>query len=146
MRLLEDLYASRRSLTGFVVVGFGWAAFSAQMPVIKAQVGVGDGFWGTLVLLGSTGALMAMWLAPLVYRLIGAWALALGAAGMVLWVLLAGFSQGPALLGGGLVLVAGGAGVARAVGPAGARGAAAGNGGLLEALPSGPFSRGYAAR
>ncbi|MBV2358438.1 MFS transporter [Thalassococcus sp. CAU 1522] len=112
MRLLNDLVASRRALTGFIVVGFGWAAFSAQMPVLKAQVGAGDGFWGTLILIGSTGALMAMWLAPLVYRLVGAWAMMAGAAAMVSGFLLAGFATTPAMMGVALFLAAGGSGVA----------------------------------
>ena len=112
MQLLKDLIASRRALTGFVVVGFGWAAFSAQMPVIKAQVGVGDGAWGTLVLIGSTGAIMAMWLAPLLHRLVGRWAMIVGAASMVAGFVLAGAAHTPVSLGIALFLAAGGSGVA----------------------------------
>ena len=111
MRIWHDLYASRRALAGFIVVGFGWASFSAQMPVLKAQVGVGDGFWGTLILMGSTGALMAMWLAPLVYRLVGAWAMIVGAAVMAIGFLLSGLAQGPVLMAVALFLAAGGSGV-----------------------------------
>ena len=65
MQIWNDLNASRKAIAAFAAVGIGWASFSAQMPVIKTQVGVGDGLWGTLLLLGSSGALLAMSLAPL---------------------------------------------------------------------------------
>ncbi|MEM6373159.1 MAG: MFS transporter [Pseudomonadota bacterium] len=112
MRIWDDIGASRRALAGFAVIGIGWASFSAQMPAIKAQVGVGDAFWGTLILIGSTGALMAMWLAPLVYRALGAWALMAGVAFMIIGFLVTGVAQGPVLVSFGLFLAAGGSGVA----------------------------------
>ena len=112
MRLWDDLYASRRALAAFVVIGIGWASFSAQMPVIKDQVGVGDGFWGTLILIGSTGALMAMWLAPLVYKWIGSWSLIAGIAFMIIGFVLSGLAQGPVFVGFALFLAAAGSGVA----------------------------------
>ncbi|WP_299045829.1 MFS transporter [uncultured Tateyamaria sp.] len=144
MRLLNDLLASRRALAGFVTVGFGWAAFSAQMPVIKAQVGVGDGAWGTLVLIGSTGALMAMWLAPLVYRLCGRWALMVGAAGMVAGFLLAGAAHMPLTIGIALFLAAGGSGVADVLANAEVSEAEAETGRSLMNLNHGLFSVAYA--
>ncbi|WP_299627845.1 MFS transporter [uncultured Tateyamaria sp.] len=144
MRIWDDLVASRRALAGFVVIGIGWASFSAQMPVIKAQVGVGDGFWGTLLLMGSTGALMAMWLAPLVYRLVGAWALLLGIVTMVVGFLLAGLSQGPLLVGLALFLAAGGSGVADVLANAEVSEAEAETGTSLMNLNHGMFSVAYA--
>lgn len=144
MRILSDLFASRRALAGFVVVGFGWAAFSAQMPVIKAQVGVGDGFWGTLVLIGSTGALMAMWLAPLVYRLIGRWAMIAGAAGMVAGFVLAGAAQTPMAIGIALFLAAGGSGVTDVLANTEVSEAEAETGRSLMNLNHGLFSVAYA--
>ena len=144
MRLLNDLLASRRALAGFIVVGFGWAAFSAQMPVIKAQVGVGDGFWGTLVLVGSTGAIMAMWLAPLLYRLVGRWAMIAGAAGMVAGFVLAGAAHTPLVIGMALFLAAGGSGVADVLANAEVSEAEAETGRSLMNLNHGMFSLSYA--
>ncbi len=144
MRLLNDLMASRRALAGFVIIGFGWAAFSAQMPVIKAQVGVGDGFWGTLLLIGSTGALMAMWLAPLVYRLAGRWAMIVGAAGMVIGFLLAGAATTPLAIGIALFFAAGGSGVADVLANAEVSEAESETGRSLMNLNHGLFSLAYA--
>ncbi|MEX0309653.1 MAG: MFS transporter, partial [Tateyamaria sp.] len=81
----------------------------------------------------------------LVYRLIGAWALALGAAGMVLGFLLSGFAQGPALLGVGLFLAAGGSGVADVLANAEVSEAEAETGRSLMNLNHGLFSVAYAA-
>ncbi|MFL4472188.1 MFS transporter [Tateyamaria armeniaca] len=144
MRIWDDLGASRRALAGFAVIGIGWASFSAQMPVIKAQVGVGDGFWGTLILVGSTGALMAMWLAPLVYRLIGSWAMITGVAFMILGFLVTGMAQGPAVVGFGLFLAAGGSGVADVLANAEVSEAESDTGRSLMNLNHGMFSVSYA--
>ncbi|WP_299375974.1 MFS transporter [uncultured Tateyamaria sp.] len=144
MRIFSDLFASRRALAGFVVVGFGWAAFSAQMPVIKGQVGVSDGAWGTLVLIGSTGALMAMWLAPLVFRLVGRWALIVGAMAMVAGFVLAGAAHTPLAIGVALFLAAGGSGVADVLANAEVSEAEAETGRSLMNLNHGLFSVAYA--
>lgn len=144
MRIWNDLKASRRALAGFMVIGLGWASFSAQMPVIKAQVGVGDGFWGTLLLIGSTGALMAMWLAPLVYRIFGAWALMVGVTAMVVGFLLAGVAQGPVLMGIALFFAAGGSGVADVLANAEVSEAESKTGRSLMNLNHGLFSIAYA--
>ena len=144
MRLWNDLYASRRALAAFVVIGIGWASFSAQMPVIKAQVGVGDGFWGTLILIGSTGALMAMWLAPLVYRLIGSWSLIAGISFMIIGFVLSGLAQGPLLVGFALFLAAGGSGVTDVLANAEVSEAESETGRSLMNLNHGLFSLTYA--
>lgn len=144
MQIWNDLDASRKALAAFAAIGIGWASFSAQMPVIKAQVGVGDGFWGTMLLLGSTGALMAMWLAPLVYRLFGAWALIIGLAAMFIGFLLTGAAQGPVLLGIGLFLAAGGSGVADVLANAEVSEAETETGRSLMNLNHGLFSVAYA--
>ncbi len=74
MGLLDDLRISYKPLAGFLVIGGAWAAFFAQMPVIKAAIGASDGVYGAVVLLASLGALAAMWLAPLADRFAGRWA------------------------------------------------------------------------
>ena len=144
MQLFDDLYASRRAIAAFAVIGIGWASFSAQMPAIKAQVGVGDGFWGGLILVGSTGALMAMWMAPLMYRLLGSWAMIAGIAVMIAGFLLTGVAQGPVLLGLSLFLAAGGSGVADVLGNAEVSEAEAATGRSLMNLNHGLFSVAYA--
>lgn len=144
MRIWSDLVASRKALAGFAAIGLGWASFSAQMPVIKAQVGVGDGFWGTLLLLGSTGALMAMWLAPLLYRLFGQWAMIIGVAFMCLGFMLTGLAQGPALMGFALFLAAGGSGAADVLANAEVSEAETETGRSLMNLNHGLFSVAYA--
>ncbi|MEO0401160.1 MAG: MFS transporter [Pseudomonadota bacterium] len=144
MQLLDDLHASRRALAGFIVIGFGWACFSAQMPVIKDQVGVGDGRWGTLVLIGSIGAVMAMWLAPLVFRVLGVWALLAGVVFMLLGFLLTGASHGQIMVGIALFLAAGGSGVADVLANAEVSEAEAETGRSLMNLNHGLFSLAYA--
>ncbi|WP_223428409.1 MFS transporter [Tateyamaria pelophila] len=144
MQIWNDLRASRKAIAAFVVIGIGWASFSAQMPVIKAQVGVGDGFWGTLLLLGSIGALMAMWLAPLVYRICGTWALVVGVATMVIGFLMAGTAQGPVVMGIALFLAAGGSGVADVLANAEVSEAETDTGRSLMNLNHGLFSVAYA--
>ncbi|MDG1679548.1 MAG: MFS transporter [Tateyamaria sp.] len=112
MQIWNDLNASRKAIAAFAAVGIGWASFSAQMPVIKTQVGVGDGLWGTLLLLGSTGALMAMWLAPLFYRILGTWALLVSVMVMIIGFMLTGIAEGPIFIGVALFMAAAGSGIA----------------------------------
>jgi MFS family permease len=89
MRILNDLYLSRKALAGFTVIGMAWATYFAQMPVIKASLGVSDATYGLVVLVSSLGAVGAMFLAPLAQRLAGPFALvfaATGIAGGFMWV------------------------------------------------------------
>lgn len=64
-----------------------WAAFFAQMPVLKAEIGASDGVYGFVMLVASLAAVIAMWLAPFADRVAGRWALPLASlllvAGMV---------------------------------------------------------------
>ena len=144
MQLLDDLFASRRALAAFVVIGIGWAGFSAQIPVIKSQIGVGDGLWGTLILIGSTGALMAMWLAPLVYRVLGTWAMIAGIVVMVAGFLLTGLAQNPVTVGFAMFLAAGGSGVSDVLANAEVSEAESATGRSLMNLNHGLFSVAYA--
>lgn len=64
MILLSDIKASRAPLAAFGVVGIAWGGFAAQVPVIKAQVGAGDGVFGGAMFVAAFGAVAAMWLAP----------------------------------------------------------------------------------
>ncbi len=77
MGLKHDLYLSRRPLAGFLAIGLSWAAYFAQMPVIKANVGASDGAYGAALLIASFGAIGAMWLAPVSRRIAGGVAVSL---------------------------------------------------------------------
>ena len=90
MSLKRDLWLSRRPLTAFALMAFAWAAFFAQMPVIKAQVGASDGQWGLAVFVASLSAVAAMWLAPFADRSIGRTALPLASLFLVGGMLAAG--------------------------------------------------------
>ncbi len=111
MGLIQDLKLSRRPLAGFAAIGFSWAVFFAQMPVIKADVGASDGVYGVVVLVAAFGALAAMWLAPLSQRLAGGMALPLGIAGVAVGMLGAGIAGGIVTLTLAMLLAAMGSGV-----------------------------------
>lgn len=109
---LHDIRVSRRPLAALVGIGFAWGAFSASVPPIKAQIGASDAVYGWLVLLASLGALAAMWVAPAAFRLAGRWALALGMALIGAGFLLAAQAEGPLLFVCGMLMAAGGSGIA----------------------------------
>lgn len=111
MRLMSDLWLTRKSLAGFVIVGAAWSSYFAQMPVIKAAIGASDGVYGGVMLLASLGALAAMWLAPLAHRIAGRWALPLGAMLMSGGMLGAGLSTEIIAFGLAMTLASVGAGV-----------------------------------
>lgn len=87
MGLLHDLWISRKPLMGFALMAAAWAAFFAQMPVLKAAIDASDGLYGSLMLVASLAAVTAMWLAPFADRVAGRWALPLAsltvATGMI---------------------------------------------------------------
>lgn len=90
MNLLRDLYISRGPAAGFAAVGVFWGSFAALVPVIKPQVGLSDGQFGLALLITSIGAVMAMWLAPLAERGLGARALGVLTALLAVATLLPG--------------------------------------------------------
>ncbi len=108
MSILNDLWISRKPMAGFWVIGIAWAAYFAQMPVIKAGIGASDGAYGSVILLASLGAVAAMWLAPTADRIAGTWALPIGALAVALGFLWAGSTGG--LLGLMLALTVASAG------------------------------------
>jgi MFS family permease len=71
MSILQDISASYKPLGGFVAIGLAWAAYFAQMPVVKAGVNASDGAYGMAVLWASFGAVAAMWLAPMAQSIVG---------------------------------------------------------------------------
>lgn len=90
MSMVRDLYASRGPAAGFAAVGAFWGSFAALVPVLKPQVGLSDGGFGVALLITSVGAVMAMWLAPLAERALGARALGVLAALLAAATLLPG--------------------------------------------------------
>ncbi len=111
MGLKQDLYLSRRPLAGFVAIGVAWATYFAQMPVIKAHVGASDGAYGMAILLASSGAVVAMWLAPLFQRAFSRIAVPLGIAILALGMLMSGISTTLMLLVVGIALASIGSGI-----------------------------------
>ena len=87
MGILQDISLSRKPLGGFVAIGMAWAAYFAQMPVIKAGVGASDGAYGSAVVWASMGAVAAMWLAPLAQARAGRYAVPLAICVIALGVL-----------------------------------------------------------
>ena len=93
MGLLSDIWISRKPLTGFALMALFWAAFFAQMPVIKAGIDASDGVYGTAMLVASLAAVTAMWLAPFADRAMGRWALSFAALALAFGMLGAGASS-----------------------------------------------------
>lgn len=93
MNMMRDLYISRGPAAGFASVGVFWGTFAALVPVLKPQVGLSDGQFGLALLITAVGAVLAMWLAPLAERLLGARALAVLTAAMALATFLPGHTN-----------------------------------------------------
>lgn len=93
MGFMNDLWLSRKPLTGFILLAVVWAAFFAQMPVLKAAVGATDGQFGTMMLVGSLAAITAMWVAPFADRAAGRWALPVSSILVAIGMLGAGASS-----------------------------------------------------
>jgi hypothetical protein len=95
MAFMNDLYLSRKPMAALAVIGIAWASYFAQMPVIKADLGVSDATYGLLVLISALGAVGAMFLAPLSERLAGPFSLVVGAVGVSAGFLWVGVAAGP---------------------------------------------------
>jgi len=108
MSLSSALRLSRRTLPAFAAEGIFWGAFAAYAPVLKAGIGASDAQFGWVLLASATGAVTAMWLAPVFDARFGRMAMAVAA------VLLGVSFQAPIhvgsiLLFGGLMIFAGAA-------------------------------------
>ncbi|MFK7868589.1 MAG: MFS transporter [Roseobacter sp.] len=109
--MFKDIMLTRKPLAGFVLIGLAWAAFFAQMPAIKAQIGASDAIYGSVFLVASGGALLAMWLAPFTERYLGRWGMAVAGLCVGLGMLGAGFSHNIIVFGMSMWLASMGAGV-----------------------------------
>lgn len=79
MSILNALYITRRPAAAFVVVGLFWGCFAAYIPVIKDQLGAGDGLFGVLLLGSATGLVSSMWIAPRADKVLGSRAMQVAA-------------------------------------------------------------------
>lgn len=88
MSILNALSISRRPAAAFVVVGLFWGVFAAHVPVFKAQLGVNDAVFGTLLLGSATGLVGSMWLAPWADRILRGSGMQVGAVALaVAWLI-----------------------------------------------------------
>ncbi len=106
------LAVSRAPVAGFMAMGVVWGALMAAMPDIKAQLGVGDGALGGLLLTASLAAIAMMFAAPRLGSLLGPAALPLGTAVMGLAVMLPAQDFGPAFFVGAMLVMGGSSGAA----------------------------------
>ena len=111
MALLNEIKLSRKPLAGFLVIGCAWATCFAQMPMIKAGIGASDAVLGAAILIGSVGALAAMWLAPMANSLAGRWAMPFAACLVGIGMLSIGAAPGVIAFTLGMILASAGSGV-----------------------------------
>lgn len=102
----RDLAACRRPVLCFVAMGTFWAAIAAQVPVLKGGIGASDAVYGLVFLVSSFGSMSAMWIAPVVDRLLGRNALAIAAGLMAAAFLLPGLAGGLAGFTAAMVMAA----------------------------------------
>ena len=99
MAFFEDLALEKRDIRtsapatmAFVAEGLCWGSFAAQIPVLKDQINASDSQFGMAMLVASAGAVVAMWLAPFLDRILDVRALVILALGMSLSFLLPGLT------------------------------------------------------
>ena len=102
--LRTTLFLSRRPVVAFMMLGMCWGGFAALVPQIKAYINVGDGLFGTLLLLSALGLVSAIWLAPMVDKRLGAIGLPVVVLCMALSFLLVGWAPLPWIFGGAMFL------------------------------------------
>ncbi|MCI2400308.1 MFS transporter [Aliiroseovarius subalbicans] len=79
MSISNAIRLSRRTLPAFASEGIFWGAFAAFAPVLKDTINASDGAFGWVLLAAATGAVTAMWLAPLFDARMGRFAMAVAA-------------------------------------------------------------------
>lgn len=100
MSVRSAIAATPRPALAFLTLGLFWGTFAAQVPVLKAGLGLSDAEFGTVLLGSAFGLVTSMWLAPRIDK-------ALGGAGMqVATVMLALAVLGPGLAAGPVVFFA----------------------------------------
>lgn len=79
MSISTAISLSRRTLPAFAAEGIFWGAFAAFAPVLKAGIGASDAQFGWVLWASATGAVTAMWLAPVFDARLGRGAMAAAA-------------------------------------------------------------------
>lgn len=102
---------TRAPALAFLAMSAVWAAFAATVPVLKAQIGASDAQFGAIFMVASSGAIAAMWLAPMVDRWLGDWSLAACTAGMGLGFAAAVLADGVIGFGAAMLSVAAASGI-----------------------------------
>ncbi len=105
MSLRTALAVSRAPALAFACLGMGWGAFAAQVPVLKVGLGASDALFGTMLLGSSIGLLTSMWLAPIVDRRLGSYAMPTASAFLALAFLLPGLAPSVPLFVASMAMV-----------------------------------------
>ena len=99
MTLSRSVSLSFAPLLAFAGLGLFWGAIAAQVPLLKAGIGVDDGAFGLALLCGAVGALGAMYVAPLLDMRLGARAIQICAVLVALAFLFPGLAPTLPLFG-----------------------------------------------
>ncbi len=111
MRLATDLYLSRATLPAFAIQGYGWGAFAALVPQLKAGIGAPDGTFGMVLLFAAVGAMSAMLLAPRIDRRLDRWSQPLAGLFMILSFVGVALAPGAVAFAAAMFCVGAGAGL-----------------------------------
>ncbi|MEP3786906.1 MFS transporter [Ascidiaceihabitans sp.] len=144
MSILQDISRTRAPLASFLVIGLAWASFSAQAPVLKSEIEASDSVYGMVMLLASVGALLAMWLAPLAHKWVGAYSLMVGSFLVGTGFIFVGMSSQIVFFGLALGVMAAGAGIVDVLANAEIAEVEADTGAALMNLNHGLYSFSYA--
>ena len=82
METWRDLCAGRGPAAALAGLGVVWGGFAGVVPALKAQVGLSDAGFGLALLVAASGAVLAIWAAPVAEARLGRPALAVAAGAM----------------------------------------------------------------
>lgn len=82
--MLTAARLSRAPMIGLGAVGVFWGAFSVYIPDFQQRTAADDGQLGLALMMSAGGSMIAMWLGPVLWRLLGRFMLPL--AGLVLCI------------------------------------------------------------
>ncbi len=111
MRLGTDISLSRATLPAFAIQGYGWGAFAALVPQLKAGIGAPDGMFGVVLLFAAAGAMSAMLLAPRIDRQLDRWSQPVAGLFMIGSFVAVALAPGPAAFAAAMFCVGVGAGL-----------------------------------
>lgn len=82
MSVISALNLSRVPALAFAILGLYWGCFATYVPLLKERLGAGDALFGTLLMGSAFGLITTMWIAPVVDRMLGRWAMAVCTLGL----------------------------------------------------------------